>query len=94
MNARQEVPIVSSDAGDRVALANPNSPASIMKKAKEQQAQSAADMKYDATAPAPEGFQNCIVEWENPNQYHEIVHALFLAASAALFLYAAAPGSP
>jgi hypothetical protein len=94
MYARQEVPVVSSDAGDEVALANPNSPASIMKKAKQQEAQSAADMKYDATAPPPEGFQNCVVEWENPNRYHEIVHALFLAASTVLFLYAAAPGSP
>ena len=94
MNAMQEVPVISPDAGDTTALANPNSPASIMKRAKEQQAQSAADMKYDATAPPPEGFQGVVVEWEDPNRYHEIIHGLLLAASVALFLYAAAPGSP
>lgn len=85
MNATQQIPVVSSDAGDKVALANPNSPASLMKKSKELEAQSSADMKYDATAPPPEGFQNCDTE------YHETVNALLLAASVLLLLYAGAP---
>ena len=85
MNPVQEVGIVSSDAGDPKALQDPNSPASIMKKAKEQQAQSAADMKYDATVPAREGFQAC------DNKYHEVVQSLFLASSVLLLLYAASP---
>lgn len=85
MQATAEIPIISSDAGDPVALKDPNSPASIMKKAKEQEAQSAADMKYDAEAPPRvEGF-------ENDRNYHEVVHSLFLASSVVLLLYFAAP---
>jgi hypothetical protein len=91
MNPVQEVGIVSSDAGDPKALEDPNSPASIMRKAKEQQAQSAADMKYDATVPAREGFQACVVEWEGRDKYHEVVQSLFLASAVLLFLYAASP---
>ena len=91
MNPAREIPIISSDAGDTVALLDPNSPASIMKKAKKQEAQSAADMKYDAQAPPAEGFQNCVVEWEQPDKGKEILHALFLASAVALILYAAAP---
>lgn len=87
MNPVQEVGIVSSDAGDPKALQDPNSPASIMKKAKEQQAQSVADMKYDAR----EGFQACVVEWEGRDKYHEVVQSLFLASAVLLFLYAASP---
>ncbi len=85
MNASQEIPIISSDAGDISALQDPNSPASIMKKAKEMEAQSTADRKFDASAPPREGFQDC------DSQYHEITHALLLASSVLLFLYAAAP---
>jgi hypothetical protein len=85
MQATAEIPIISSDAGDPMALKDPNSPASIMKKAKEQEAQSAADMKYDAEAPPRvEGF-------EGPTNYHEVVHSLFLASSVVLLLYFAAP---
>lgn len=91
MNPVREVPIISSDAGDTIALQDPMSPASIMKKAKQQETQSAADMKYDAQAPPPEGFENCIVEWEKPDTSKEIIHALFLASAVALLLYAAAP---
>ena len=94
MNILREVPVVSSDAGDPIALQDPNSAASIMKKAKTQELQSAADMKYDASAPSPiESFQNCVVEWENPKRQHDITKALFLATSVLLFLYAVAPES-
>lgn len=93
MNPVREVPIISSDAGDTIALQDPNSPASIMKKAKQQEAQSAADMKYDAQAPPPEGFENCVVEWEKPDTSNEIFHSLFLASAVVLLLYAAAPNS-
>lgn len=93
MNPVREVPIISSDAGDTIALQDPTSPASIMKKAKQQEAQSAADMKYDAQAPPAEGFENCVVEWEKPDTSNEIIHALFLASAVALLLYTAAPTS-
>ena len=85
MNTLQEIPIISPDAGDTSALQDPNSPASIMKKAKEMEVQSTADRKFDASAPPREGFQDC------DSEYHEIVHALLLASSILLFLYAAAP---
>lgn len=94
MNPVREVPVVSADAGDPIALKDPNSPASIMKKAKIQEAQSAADMKYDANAPARlEAFENCVVEWETDDSLQTIPHALFLATSVLLILYAAAPSS-
>lgn len=91
MNPAREVPIISSDAGDTVALQDPNSPASIMRKAKQQETQSAADMKYDAEVPPPEGFESCTVEWGKPDTTHESIHALLLATAALLFFYAAAP---
>ena len=92
MNNIQEVPIVSSDAGDKSALNDPTSAASIIKKAKEQQVQSAADMKYDATPPPPiEPFQSCVVEWEDTKRQHNITKSLFLATSVLLLLYAVAP---
>ena len=46
------IPVVTADAGDPVALSNPNSIASIMKRASEQRSQTVADTKYDATPPA------------------------------------------
>ena len=85
MNPIQQIPIVSSDAGDPVALQDPSSPASIMKRAKSMEAQTAADRKYDAAPPPREGFQDCTSE------YHEISQGLFLAASVLLILYAVAP---
>lgn len=93
MTPVREVPIISSDAGDPKALQDPNSPASIMKKAKQQETQSAADMKYDAKAPPPEGFESCVVEWETPDMSKESIHGLFLASAVALLLYAAAPNA-
>jgi hypothetical protein len=89
MNATREIPIISSDAGDPIALQDPNSPASVMKKAKEQEVQTGADTKFDATAPPRvEGFQSY-----EESKYHSIIHSLFLATSTVLFLYAAAPSS-
>ena len=87
MQATREIPIVTSDAGDLIALQDPNSPASIMKKAKEQEAQSAADTKFDAQAPPRvEQFQDYC-----ESKYHEIVHSLFLAAATVLLFYGVAP---
>lgn len=94
MNLLQEVPVVTSDAGDIIALKDPNSVASIMKRAKSQQVQSAADMKYDATPPPSlESFENCVVEWESPTRQQESIKSLFLAMSVLLLLYAVAPES-
>ncbi len=88
MNAAQEIPIVTPDAGNPMVLANPNSPASIMKKASEQQAQTQADTQYDSPPPARiESFQNGSIDSE------PVYLGLFLAASVLLFLYKAAPGS-
>jgi hypothetical protein len=86
MNVPREIPIISSDAGDPVALQDPNSPASIMKKAKEQQVQSGADMKFDAAAPPR------VEQFENYNDSSKsILLSLFLSSSVVLILYAAAP---
>jgi hypothetical protein len=94
MNATQQIPVVSPDAGDPVALQDPSSPASIMKRAKAMEVQTAADRKYDATPPQPlaeeeqrprEGFQDC------DKEYHEITQGLLLATSVLLLLYAIAP---
>lgn len=86
MNVPREIPIISSDAGDPVALQDPNSPASIMKRAKEQQVQSGADMKFDAAAPPRvEQFEN----YDGSSK--SILLSLFLASSVVLILYAAAP---
>ena len=92
MNAIQQIPVISSDAGDPVALQDPSSPASIMKRAKALESQSSADRKYDASPPAPltksqtkEGFEDCTKE------YHEITQGILIATSVLLILYAVAP---
>lgn len=87
MQATREIPIVTSDAGDPIALQDPNSPASIMKKAKEQEAQSGADTKFDAQAPPRvEQFQDY-----SESNYHQIMHSLFLASATVLLFYGVAP---
>jgi hypothetical protein len=97
MNRTQPVPIVTADAGDPNALADPNSPASLARQAKQQQTQAAADAKYDAAPPppgAPEGFATeVIVTFENGvrKQQKEITSGLFLSLSVLLALYALAP---
>ena len=91
MSAAQEIPVISADAGDPAALSDPNSPASIMKKAEEQKSQQAADMKYDAQPPArSEGFER-YVEVTYGGYHEETAMAMFLALSVLLFMYAAAP---
>lgn len=94
MNTAQEIPIVTPDAGDTNEQADPNSPASIAKRARYMEAQSGADTKYDAKPPARvEPFENWVtIEWNGEEtKAKEITVALFLATSVLLFLYAAAP---
>lgn len=93
MNAAVAIPIVSPNAGSPGVLADPLSPESIMKKAKEQEVQGSADMKYDADAPPRvEAFGgDVIVVWESKKREKEITLGLFLASSILLLLYAAAP---
>lgn len=91
MNAAVAIPIVSADAGDPVALSNPNSPASLAKKAREQESQSAADTKYDETPPerVAQGFMNYSVCTED--ELRLTGAGTFLSLSLLLLLYAVAP---
>ena len=83
-----QIPIVSPDAGNPEALSDPNSPASIAKKAKEGHAQSVADTKFDAQPPLRqgEGFANY-----KPNNKKEIVAGFLISSAFLLFLYSIAP---
>jgi len=81
-----QIPIVSADAGNPQALSDPNSPASIMKKAKESHAQSVADTKYDAPPPPREGYANY-----EPSKPKEIIAAFLVSSAFLLFLYSVAP---
>ena len=88
------VPVITPDAGEAAALQDPNSPASIAKRAREMESQSGADMKYDARPPARvEPYQNWVeIQWDGEEtKAKEITMALFLASSVLLLLYAAAP---
>jgi len=92
MNATTQIPVITPDAGDPKALSDPNSVASIMKKAKEQQSQTGADTKYDSAPPEripqPQGFEDygsCLEE-----KVKETGAGLFLSLSILLLLYAAA----
>ena len=92
MNATVEIPIVSPDAGDPVALSDPNSPASLAKKAREQQSQAGADTIYDQPPPdrIPQGFR----DYYSPCLLDEVRvtgAGLFLSLGALFLLYAAAP---
>lgn len=92
----REVAIVSPDAGNTNVQEDPNSPNSILKKAKELEVQSGADTKYDATPPPRvEGYQgNVEVIWvDDETQAKEITLALFLTSAVILLLYAAAPNA-
>jgi hypothetical protein len=92
MSTSAEVPVIAPDAGDPVALSDPNSPASIMKAAKKQALQSTADTKYDAKPPARiSSFENYVEVIQGPHLHKEQLAGLLLACSAILFLYAAAP---
>ena len=83
-----QIPIISPDAGNPQALSDPNSPASIAKKAKEGHAQSVADTKYDAKPPLRkgEGFTN----YESTKK-KEIVAGFLVSSAILLFLYSIAP---
>ena len=89
-----EVPIVSSDAGNLSVQEDPNSPASIARRAKIMEAQSGADTKYDATPPSRvEGYGNWVeIQWDGEEtKAKEITLGLFLATAVLLLLYSAAP---
>lgn len=83
-----QVPIISADAGNPQALSEPNSPASIMKKAKESHAQSVADTKYDAKPPPREGEGYANYE---PSNRKEIIAGFLVSSAFVLFLYSVAP---
>ena len=89
MNASVQIPVVSADAGDPIALSDPNSPASLAKKAKEQESQTSADGKYDETPPPRQGFVDLSVCLEQERR--EAGAGLFLSLGILLLLYAAAP---
>lgn len=101
MNATVQIPIVSADAGDPIALSNPNSPASLAKKSREQESQSAADTKYDETPPeriaqgAVQGFINMNMNYSLCTQTQDELRisgaGTFLSLSILLLLYAVAP---
>ena len=82
------IPVIMADAGNPGALADPNSPASIMKKAKESEVQTGVDTKFDAIVPprVKEGFRTL----KEQNRTESILSSLFLAAAALLLLYKAA----
>jgi hypothetical protein len=91
MNATVQMPIISPDAGDPVALSNPNSPESLVKKAREQEAQSGADTLYDQPPPprVDQPFQDytpCLVD-----ELRITGAGLFMSLGALLLLYAVAP---
>jgi hypothetical protein len=92
MNATVAIPIITPDAGDPVALSDPNSVASIMKKSREQQSQTGADTKYDSAPPeriAQSGFMNYGDKSFN-EQIKETGAGMFLSLSIILLLYAVA----
>ena len=92
-----EAPNISASAGDEKALSNPNSPESLSRKAKQAEAQSAEDQRYDAPPPTrgKAGFRdytNYVVMWDDERKTSlEISSGLFLALGVILFLYKAAP---
>lgn len=106
MSASEEVPIVSSDAGDKIALLDPNSPASIAKRAKDQAAQSGMDTMYDPMPPPREGYTDIqaspysdrlITEFtvipytETVLTARETIAATLVTTAVLLILYAIAP---
>ena len=100
METAHQIPVVSGDAGNPEALSNPNSPASIMKKLKETNAQAAADTKYDAAPPprlSKEGYAGFYNVWKDTThrstdlKAEESVLGFLVASSFLLFLYSIAP---
>lgn len=98
--AAAPIPILSANAGDPLALANPNSPESLIKLSTEQQTQAGVDTKFDAQMPnekKKEGFQ-ITREYDVPVEYSEgservnqnIPPAIFLTLGILLVLYSVA----
>lgn len=80
MNAHHEVPVITADTGNV-----DGSPASIIRKAKEQAAQTAADMKYDAPPPARlEGFCSMTQQQESVATSFFLASAIVLGISVLL----------
>ncbi len=93
MNATVQIPVVSPDAGDPIALSNPNSPASLAKRSREQEAQSSADTLYDQPPPprVNQGFMNyspCFLD-----ELRVTGAGLFMSVGALFLLYAVAPNA-
>lgn len=91
MNATVQIPIVSPDAGDPIALSDPNSPASLAKRAREQESQSGADSLYDQPPPPrqTQGFEDytpCFLD-----ELRVTGAGLFMSLGTLLLLYAVAP---
>jgi hypothetical protein len=97
MNATVQIPIVSPDAGDPVALSDPNSPASLAKRAREQESQSGADTLYDQPPPPrvaqaqAQGFTNYSYTPCFTDELRVTGAGLFLSLGALFLLYAVAP---
>lgn len=91
MNATVQIPVVTPDAGDPVALSDPNSPASLAKRSREQESQAGADTKFDE--PPPERLSQPFEDY-TPCLKDEIRvtgAGLFLSLGFLFLLYAAAP---
>ena len=61
-----EAPNISADAGNPQVLSDPNSPEAIARRAREAEAQSNEDKRYDATPATKESFRNSITEENIP----------------------------
>jgi hypothetical protein len=91
MNASVEIPIISPDAGNPVALSDPNSPESLAKRAREQESQTGADTLYDQPPPprVNQAFQDytpCLID-----EIRITGAGLFMSLGVLLLLYAVAP---
>lgn len=53
----KDVPVVTADGGTAIAYKDPNSPESIMRRAKTAEVQASVDSKYDTNVNAYEGFR-------------------------------------
>lgn len=91
MNATVQIPVVTPDAGDPVALSDPNSPASLAKRSREQESQSGADTLFDQPPPPRveqpfTNFSPCFTD-----ELRVTGAGLFMSLSILLLLYAVAP---
>ena len=76
----KDVPVVTADGGTAIAYKDPNSPESIMRRAKTAEVQASVDSKYDTNVNAYEGFLcQC--------QKHIRLNVLILLLLLAFFLF-------